>query len=191
MESNSESHKRRSLRLKDYNYSLPGAYFITLITKNREHLFGEIQNGQMILNEFGKIVHEEYIKLSEIPIIELDVFQIMPDHIHGVIIIRETYLNSAREIQESLQARITHKLQHNLNIQQYRRNMILPKIIGRFKTLSAKRINQLRQAQGSPVWQRNYYERVIRNEIELKRIREYIINNPINWEIEKLIKFEF
>ncbi|WP_299230011.1 transposase [Sulfurihydrogenibium sp.] len=191
MESNSESHKRRLLRLKEYDYSLPGAYFITLITKNREHLFGEIQNGQMVLNEYGKIVHEEYIKLSEIPIIELDVFQIMPDHIHGVIIIRENDLNPAQEIKKPIQAWIIHKLQHNLNIQKYRRNMILPKIIGRFKTLSSKRINQLRQTRGFPVWQRNYYERVVRNEIELKRIREYIINNPINWEIEKLIKFEF
>jgi putative transposase len=83
-------HHRRSIRLPGYDYSSAGAYFITILTKHREHLFGEIQNGEMILNEIGQIAHNEWVKTQELrPNIELDEFVIMPNHIHGIVIIKD------------------------------------------------------------------------------------------------------
>ncbi|MCX7984388.1 MAG: hypothetical protein N3A63_05755, partial [Bacteroidetes bacterium] len=105
------------------------------------------------------------------PNVTLDEFVIMPNHIHGVIIINENDIVGAI---------------HELPLQdiKQRRLMTLPKIIGRFKMNVGKHINQLRNTPGIPVWQRNYYEHIIRNEKELNTIREYIINNPLQWEID-------
>jgi putative transposase len=81
---------RRSIRLKDYDYSQAGMYFITICCKNREHRFGSVVNDKMILNEYGRIAYDEWIKLSErFPNFGLDVFQIMPNHIHGIIVLNQ------------------------------------------------------------------------------------------------------
>ena len=163
---------RRSIRLRGYDYSQAGAYFLTVCVQNRECLFGEIADGQMALNDAGKVVADEWMKIAKIRNeIELDKWIVMPNHFHGVLVIND----SVGAIHESpLQMTVTQ-----------RRNMELPKLIGRFKMLSSKRINEIRNTSDVKLWQRNYYEHVIRNDDELNRIREYIANNPAQWEMDR------
>ena len=136
-------------------------------------------------NPIGKLINQWWLKLHDkYPEIEIDEFQIMPNHMHGIIII--THENAGAIIRRNVGAIIQrnvgaiHELPlHNIML---RRKMLLPNIIGYFKMNSAKQINKLRNTPGTRVWQRNYYEHVIRNEKELTKIREYIIQNPENWE---------
>jgi len=206
MKYNPQIHHRRSIRLQGYDYSQNGAYFITLCTHNRECLFGQIQNGQMILNEYGKMVEQCWNNLSNhYDNIELDAYVIMPNHFHGIILITDNVDNvdNVRAIRElpihelpihelpihELPRQRKHELpihefprQQQKQRQQQRRKMLLPKIVGRFKTNSAKQINQMRNTPGISVWQRNYYEHIIRDEKSLENIRNYIINNPAKWQ---------
>ena len=196
MKYNPDIHHRRSIRLQGYDYSQNGAYFITLCTHNRECLFGQIQNGQMILNEYGKMVEQCWNNLSNhYDNIELDAYVIMPNHFHGIILITDNVDNvdNVRAIRELPIHELPRQRKHELPIhelprqqqkqrQQQRRKMLLPKIVGRFKTNSAKQINQMRNTPGISVWQRNYYEHIIRDEKSLENIRNYIINNPAKWQ---------
>jgi len=167
-----EKHHRRSIRLKGYNYSRAGAYFVTICTQNRKCLFGDIVNGEMVLNEHGKIVESVWNDLpNHYAHIELDCHIVMPNHFHGIV----SLTNDVGAIHESpLQMTVSQ-----------RRNMILPKLIGRFKMLTSKRINQTRNTPGAKLWQRNYYEHIVRDENELGRIRQYIMDNPAKWESDR------
>lgn len=190
---NSEKHHRpvdfaqgrRSIRVKGYDYSSEGWYYVTLCAQNREFLFGDVEDGIMILNEFGKIVDKIWKKLPERYPIEVDEYIIMPNHFHGVINIvgeEKGRKNKVGVIHESPQRKSP---QRDLNDIKVRRKMILPKIVGYFKMNSAKKINQMREKTGSSVWQRDYYEHIIRDEKDLIRIRKYIINNPGKWQDDK------
>lgn len=159
------------MRLRNYDYSTAGAYFVTICTQERECLFGDIVDGGMKLNEFGQIVQSIWHDLpARFPDIQLGEFIVMPNHVHGIIIIIHRNNNPVGAIHELT-------LRHN-----ERRQMLLPNIIGYFKMNTAKRINQLRDLRGMPVWQRNYYDRVIRNDQEFNQTRQYIIDNAKNWE---------
>ena len=178
-------HHRQSIRLQEYDYASAGAYFVTLCAFQRECLFGEIsfsvgagskpalskpalskttQEGEpasMELNDFGTLVDFTWHDLpNHNQNICLDMFVIMPNHVHGIIVIE----NGRAGLEPA---------------------PTLSEIIRQFKTFSSKRINQCRDSPGCPVWQRNYYERVIRNEQELVRAREYIVNNPMKWGLDK------
>lgn len=156
-------YNRRSIRLKEYDYSQPGMYFLTMCTKNRECLFGEVKNGEMVLNDFGEIAKKWWRNLeNKFPNISLDEYKIMPNHLHGIINVRAIHESPVRD-----------KID--------RRRMLLPKTVGYFKMNSAKDINKKRRSEGVPVWQRNYYEYIIRDEESLDAIRNYIINNSLNW----------
>jgi REP element-mobilizing transposase RayT len=169
----SPQRNRRSIRLQGYDYSQAGSYFVTICTQGRECLFGDIVDGEMRLNDTGRIVADEWIKTAEIrDEIELDEWVVMPNHFHGILVL----IANVGAIHES---------PLHMTVSQ-RRNMAVPKIIGRFKMLSSKRINELRQSPGAKLWQRNYWEHIVRNETELNRIREYIHNNPAQWEMDKL-----
>jgi len=187
MKYNPQIHHRRSIRLQDYDYSSEGAYFVTICARHRECLFGEIQNEQMILNEYGKIVEQCWLDLpNHYHNIVLDAYIIMPNHFHGIIFITDNVDNvdNVRAIHElHLHELPLHELplQSSQQSSQQRRKMLLPKIIGRFKMNAAKQINQIRNTPGIPVWQRNYYEHIIRNEESLNNIRNYIVNNPSKW----------
>jgi len=161
-------HHRRSIRLKGYDYTQPGAYFVTIVAWQRECLFGDIKNGEMQWNEFGQIVREEWLKTAQIrPNVEIheDEFIVMPNHLHGIIwIVGATGPVAPTQNKKTL-------IPNSLGA-----------IVGQFKTASAKRINVLRDARGIPVWQRNYHEHIIRNERELENIWKYIDANPANWE---------
>ena len=149
---------RQSIRLNGYDYSATGAYFITICTQEREHLFGDIVNETMIFNTLGDIARSHWQQLSQHhPNIIQDESIVMPNHLHGIIIVE-----SSTGITKSI-----------------------PEVIRGFKTFSAKAINKERGLRGVPVWQRNYYDRIIRNELELVGVRQYIINNPRNWDADK------
>jgi putative transposase len=169
---------RRSIRLPDHNYSHAGAYYITVCTQDRDCLFGNVVNGQMQLNEEGRIVQTVWNGLPHFyENIELDAFMIMPNHLHGVILLHAGVGAIHESPLQSKPATSTHAAD--------RRRMLLSKIIGRFKMVSAKQINDLRQSRGRTLWQRNYYEHIIRDDESLNRIRQYIVDNPAQWEFDR------
>ena len=156
--------KRRSIRLRGYDYSTPGAYFITACTHNRLLLFGRVVDGKVEANRIGAVVEDCWSKLPDhYDHVAIDAFILMPNHIHGVITIVGAGLKPA------LPATIDPK-RHGV-----------PEIVRAFKTFSARRINQMRASTGAPVWQRGFYDHVIRGEDELDRVRTYIMDNPRRW----------
>jgi REP element-mobilizing transposase RayT len=172
-----EKHHRRSIRLRNYDYSQPGAYFVTICTYQKQSWFGEIKNGQIYLNQLGKIVADEWLKTCKIrPNFKLDEWVIMPNHFHGIVIINDYSGDDqslgARDAPLDLGARDA-PLQQKPNS--------LSSCIAGFKSAVTKRINLLRQNTDTPIWQRNYYESILRDEKYLAVVREYIINNPKNW----------
>jgi REP element-mobilizing transposase RayT len=164
---NPDIHHRRSIRLKDYDYSQPGAYFVTIAVYQRFPLFGEINGQTMFLNQYGEIAHIDWTNIpSRYSNVFLDSFIVMPNHVHGIINITES---------DTVGAGLKPAL-----IKRYP----LHEIVRSFKSYSARQINNIRKTPGLPIWQRNYYEHVIRDEIELNQIREYICNNAIKWSID-------
>ena len=162
--------QRRSIRLKGYDYSNPGAYFVTVCEKKRSCIFGEVIDGEMRLSEYGRVVREYWEWLGQrYPYVNLNQWIVMPNHIHGIIVILSNKDVTCRG--GSRTALTTRKP--------------LGRLIGAFKTISTKHINQLRGTSGESLWQRNYYEHIIRNMDELDRIRHYIVDNPRKWEWDK------
>lgn len=163
-----DRHHRRSIRLQNYDYAQAGAYFITICVHQgwltREGIssaandirLGIISESEMHLNQYGELVKTYWDKIPiHHPRVELDEFVIMPNHLHGIIVIDKSGKTG------------------------------IPAMIRIFKSFSTTRINQLRKMRGAPVWQRNYYEHIIRNEADLARIREYVVNNPAKWSEDK------
>lgn len=181
-----QTHHRRSIRLKGYDYSLEGAYFVTTVTRGRECIFGKIVNGGMHLSKYGKIV---LIALEELPRhfpnIELNEYVIMPNHVHIIIVIKDSGRGGSRQLSKTITGDYAPDriiLPDTNKTRPYTRLPItLSEIVRSFKSFSARRINIMRQSTGSAVWQRNYYERIIRNEGELKAIYDYIYANPRQW----------
>lgn len=166
---NPKFHHRRSIRLKNYDYSNPNWYYITICTHNKKCIFGTIKNGKMCLNNFGKIVEQEWLKTKEVrKNIDLDYYVIMPNHFHGILII-EFNVGAIRRIAP------TTTLQPNS----------LGSIIGQFKSIVTKRIRKLSSNNKLKIWQRNYYEHIIRNENDLFYTRKYIEQNPLKWELDE------
>ncbi len=177
-------HHRRSIRLPGYDYTHPGAYFVTICTHQRESLFGDVVDGEMRLNEFGEIVREEWFQTAKIrPNVELrdDEFVVMPNHIHGIIWIVDI-VGATRRVAPTTTTRQVAPMASEP------RGPVpgsIGAIIGQFKSIVTKRINILRAAPGAPVWQRNYYEHIIRNEHALNAIRQYIHDNPARWSWDR------
>lgn len=169
-----EHHHRRSIRLKGYDYSQPGAYFVTICTQNRACLFGDVVDGKMRLNDIGRIVEQCWY---HIPVhfahVQLDAFMVMPNHVHGIIVLVDSGNVGA-----------THASPLPTRPRGPQRKSIAS-IVGSFKSTVTKRINDYRGTPGLPVWQRNYYEHIIRDEQSLIRIREYIANNPFQWALDR------
>ena len=158
--------RRKSTRYKDYDYNLPGYYFVTICSDNMEYIFGNIKNGDIKLCDLGSIVRNCWESISEhFHNIELDYYQIMPNHIYGIIII-----NSVGNA--------------NFAFPTDRTKMLLSKAIQQFKrqvTIEAKVKLKIK----NKIWQKSFYDRVIRNEKELYNIRKYIKQNPLKWDFEK------
>jgi len=167
---------RHSIRLKEHDYGHPGAYFVTVCTRHRECLFGEVVEGKVVLSTFGKIVEDEWHRTKQLRQgVDLDAFIVMPNHFHAIITLTGFPMFANRR--GTMHRAPTPKLE------QFGRptSNSIPTIIRGIKSSVTQRINALRGAPGQPVWQRNYYEHVIRNEIDLEEIREYIQNNPLKW----------
>ncbi len=166
---------RKSIRLKDYDYSLPGFYFVTICTHKHKALFGTIISGDSILNERG-LIAQKHITLipSQFENVSIDCVVVMPNHVHFIMQITCETIGAIHEL--PLQSINTLPVQTD-PIE--RRRMLLPKIIGFYKMNVSKQIRL--QIPASVIWQRNYYEHVIRNQEELHGMREYIQNNPLQW----------
>lgn len=167
--------QRKDLRLKHYDYSQTGAYFTTVCIHQRINLFGRIVDGKMQLNQLGSVVLACWQDLPKhYQNLELDAFVVMPNHVHGILTILDN-IDTVGAIHESPLPKNPVK----------RRRMLLPKMIGRFKMNAAKRINHIHGTAGQPVWQRNYFEHIIRGDKALNKIRQYIVTNPQRWEIDR------
>jgi REP element-mobilizing transposase RayT len=219
-----ERHHRRSIRLRGYDYTQTGGYFITIVAHERALLFGEIVNGAMRLNEYGQIVRDEWFRTAVVrPYVMLypDEFVVMPNHIHGIIWI----VGATRRVAPTCGVAptdggvvptdggvaptddgvaptdwivgATRRVAPTYGIaptdggvapttHPSGRPTLKPHSIGsilaQFKSLTTKRINALRGTPGAAIWQRNYYEHIIRDERSLQQIRRYILENPQRWE---------
>jgi REP element-mobilizing transposase RayT len=178
-----ERHHRRSIRIPGYDYSQAGWYFITICVDDRECVFGSIKQGIMVLNEFGQIVVEEWLNTAELrDNVLLDAYTIMPNHFHSIINI----IDDGRGMGSRGKARVGAYCDTPLQGGKFQSpSGNLGSIIRGFKSAVTKRINRLRNTPGLPVWQRNYFEHIIRDEEELNRIRRYIIENPMKWSDDR------
>lgn len=190
MKDSAGKRHRRSIRLRGYDYAQAGAYFVTIVTKDRACLFGEIVDGEMRPNQFGRIIQATWNELPEhYSGVECDAFVVMPNHVHGIIVLVEDDGGvGSNDVGAGLKPaqpglRPTTAPRAGLNPAPTRHR--LAEIIRAFKTFSARRINDMRKTPGFPIWQRNYYEHIVRSENELNRIREYIANNPLQWEMDR------
>ncbi len=184
MKHDPEKHYRRSIRLKDYDYSQGGAYFVTICTHERECLFGATHDGESQLSDFGTIVQTQWLDSARMRReIHLDTFVVMPNHLHGIVFIR-------KDISASVGATGGRP---NLPKQDQKGDRQSPlrargpgsrslaAFVGGFKSACTRLINEFRCTPGLPVWQRNYYDHVIRNEKALEAIGNYIAANPEQW----------
>jgi len=166
--------ENKQYRLRDFDYSGDGEYFVTICVDNRKHHLGEIKNGEMILSGSGKIVDRIW---NEIPDkfgnIKLDVYQIMPDHFHGILVIKES--KSHKHLTNQMPTEFKSGIRNNpMELKSVTLGRIIRWFKGRVK-FDAKKINPNFR------WQSRFYDRIIRDEKEFYFISEYIINNPINW----------
>lgn len=147
---------------------------MTICAHERTCLFGEVSGGEVILNPFGIIVREEWLQTSTLRShITLDQFTVMPNHVHGIVCIAEDLSASG--------GAAARKGTFGKPVAG-----ALPTIVGAFKSAVTKRVNRLRDTPGAPVWQRNFYEHIIRHEAEHERIAEYISTNPKCWHKDDL-----
>ncbi|MGM3306767.1 transposase [Anabaena sp. WFMT] len=171
MKYNPKIHHRQSTRLRGYDYSQPGAYFITICTQHRECNLGEIINDEMKFTVRGFIVHKFWLKIPHhFPNVELDQFVVMPNHVHGIIVINDELLDVNDYIKEGGE---TPPL---------RKKTTLGQIIAYYKYQTTKIINKIDDTLGLRIWQRNYYDRIIDHQKILDIARQYIVKNPLRWD---------
>lgn len=239
---NPKTHHRKSIRLKEYDYSNEGWYYVTICTNNKEHLFGKVINNKIELNNYGKIVQEEWLKTKEVrDNVDLDDYVIMPNHFHGIIIIthnknanvgatrwvapdeeevapnKAVFNDSSKDnepenppgqqlIKENIaghpikeehraghETNQEHRARHQSNQENRASHRLAPtiqsnslgSIIGQFKSVCTKRIKLMLDYPITSIWQKNYYEHIIRNEDDLFRIQKYIAQNPLKWQLDE------
>lgn len=183
---NPEKYNRQSIRYPGYDYSQPGHYFITICTKERECIFGEIKNGIIGLSDIGIIVQNEWLNTSKLrQNIILDEFIIMPNHIHGIIEITHAVgdSNVGIDCNQSLPDNTIFQRQpHPFGPQS--NNLFA--IIRGFKGSTTKQINTMTgNTEGGSIWQSRFYDVIIDTDDELNIIRNYIKNNPNNWNTDR------
>jgi len=194
---------RKHIRLKNYDYSLSGWYYVTICTQNRECLFGQIVGvapcgdppndrrvrPSMVLNDAGKMVDQKIIELKKYQNIEINIYCVMPNHIHFVLIITSQY-GSTRGSTPTIMETAANNNPDGPIRGSAPTNPTLGEYIKRFKTLTTKiYIDNVEKNNWQPfnkrLWQRNYYEHIIRNETELAKIQNYIKSNPDIWERDR------
>ncbi len=150
--------KRKSTRLKEFDYSQFGFYFVTICIKNRKEFFSKIDNSSVVLSKYGNIIKNIIMNLHSYYNVEIDCYVIMPNHIHLIII---------------------------LDKDENKRNYSLSDLVGKLKSFASKEIRKSLEDKEIFEWQKSFYDRIIRNEKELYQIRKYIQENPLRWDIEK------
>ena len=179
-----EGRDRRSIRLRGYDYSKAGAYFLTICTYNRKSLFGEIKKGEMCLNDLGRLLEEEWCKSALVRSeIELDSWVVMPNHLHGIVMITA---GDVRVVPDGERDQRTGEGDQPVaptgGVDTGTRRKSIGALVAGFKSAATSRINSMRGTPCKPVWQRNYYEHVFRNQEALEIIRRYIMDNPARWD---------
>lgn len=178
----SDIHHRRSIRLQDYDYAQAGAYFVTICAQNRECLFGKVMDGKMMLNDTGRVAQAVWDGLpGRFPTIELDQFVVMPNHLHGILVLVGTQFIAPTIPRQGVINRAPTMMQQGQGV--INRAPTLGEIVRTFKAATARQIRLVGLSEFG--WQRNYYEHVIRDEDSLNRIREYIATNPLRWELDR------
>jgi putative transposase len=177
-----ESHKpsrihpsRQSTRLPGYDYSQEGAYFVTICTDKHQLLFGNVSNGVMLLNPYGEIAQTCWMEITQhFSNVELSAFVIMPNHLHGILVTKDIFWNK--------------ELSHPINLSEIFGKPVstsLPTIIRSYKSAVTRLINMRPGTKISTIWQRGYYEHVIRSEDDMFQIGQYILGNPAKWETDR------
>jgi REP element-mobilizing transposase RayT len=193
MKYNPVIHRRRSIRLKGFDYSSEGAYFVTLSVRGRQCLFGDVADGEMKLNDAGRMVLSIW---SELPrygsSIAVDEFVMMPNHVHGIVFLNNVGAGprACPDSGTPTPTRRTNRSHKSGRPQGGAPTISLPDLVHRFKSLTTNRYRRgVIQSHWLPfagkLWQRNYYEHIIRNENELTHVRQYIRDNPSNWETDE------
>ncbi len=174
---NSSLPMRRSIRLQGYDYRQSGAYFLTICAYQKSCLFGYICDGKMTLNELGLTVTKCWRQITEVrPNVELDAFVVMPNHFHGIIFVfDERKTKTAKRPRPKAKSSSSRLARASLGV-----------IVGQFKRAVTIRSKLLHKQPEQPIWQRNYYEHIIRNENSLNDIRKYIVENPARWHDDSL-----
>ncbi len=191
MEESEIQHRRRSIRLPGVDYSEAGGYFITICSYRHVNDFGKIIDNEMHLSPIGKIAFEQWNCLpTRFYYIELDVFVVMPNHIHGIIALRAqgTGVRLRNEIPS------IHPCAPTVDQENDQRKFgkaipgTIPTIIRAYKSAVSIRVNHLLEWRGDALWQRNYYEHILRNEDDWQKTRDYILNNPSRWQQDRLFQ---
>jgi REP element-mobilizing transposase RayT len=180
---------RRSIRLKGYDYSQPGAYFITICTFNRLHLFGEVTGDQTERNAYGQIAYEEWFKAAALRknvLLYENEFVIMPNHVHGILWLLPHPSDLEPASRHEQEDETEQQIDASANPQKGERFGAprvgsIPTVLRAYKSATTKRINESDNPFNQSIWQRNYYESIIRDEASLERVRYYIKNNPRKW----------
>jgi REP element-mobilizing transposase RayT len=181
-------YNRRSIRLKDYDYTQAGAYFVTICAYQRRCVFGSVENGLMRPNTCGQIVQYEWEQTAVVrPHVELDAFVVMPNHIHGIIVITD-HVDIAGDGRGMMHHAPTIHIADQPPQRKFSKPIAnsLSSIVGTFKAAVTRRINTLPGAPDHPIWQRNYHEHIIRNQHALDHIRAYVAANPSQWAADSL-----
>jgi putative transposase len=196
-------HHRKSIRLRGYDYSQARVYFVTIVTHQRECLFGKIENREMKLNRYGEIVQWEWLELPKrIRYVELGTFAVMPNHFHGILIFHDSSVGATRQgLIDTRSSKVPPRnttpdgidrspLPHETTTdidgsplqQRGPQPASLGAIMAQFKSRVTKRLWKIPTLNGTPVWQRNYYEHIIRNEPEMDATWRYSESNPAMWD---------
>jgi len=166
--------KRKRTHLPDHDYAAAGAYFVTVCTHGRECRFGDVVNGLIRLNAIGEVVATVWQDIPRhFPNVGTDEFILMPNHLHGILIFFGHEDDPATESRPP-RARMPGP-----------KRASLASIIGAFKSSASRHINAATSARISPLWQRGYYDHVVRSDDALDRVREYIRNNPLSWALDE------
>jgi REP element-mobilizing transposase RayT len=178
-----ERSGRRSIRLVEWDYSQPACYFVTVCCRHGMHLFGRCDSGMVVPSPTGSAVLEEWQRTLEVRALGNDAFCLMPNHFHAIVAVgqaREGWAGHALPLRddEGTSQAVDARMPCGGNAS-------LPVIIGSFKSAVTKRVNWPGSTAGAAVWQRGYFEHVVRDEESLRRIREYIRTNPLRWHLDR------
>ena len=189
-----EIYDRQSIRLEGYDYSQAGAYFVTICVRDKRCLLGDVADGKSVPNDLGAVVSESWNWLAErYDYVRMDEWVVMPNHLHGIVLItNEDRRGGSRTAQgsdgphheEGGSRTAPTETDSGRSLGPAKRKP-LGRLVGAFKTVSTKCINEIRGSAGAAFWQRNFHEHIVRDQTELNLIREYIAGNPAAWETDR------